>query len=88
MISFAVTAKLICVFVFAYADCWVCHEAAPIKESVFPNEWHETCSTFLCLISSQLSRKRFFFLINSKNSQIYFAILFSSGCNDFGLDMA
>ena len=27
-ISFAVTAKLICVFVFAYADCWFSHEAA------------------------------------------------------------
>ena len=22
LISFAVTAKLICIFVFAYADCW------------------------------------------------------------------
>ena len=28
LISFAVTAKLICVFVFAYADCWCSHEAA------------------------------------------------------------
>ena len=28
LISFAVTAKLICAFVFAYADCWFCHEAA------------------------------------------------------------
>ena len=30
VISFAVTAKLICVFVFAYADCWFSHEAAHI----------------------------------------------------------
>ena len=30
LISFAVTAKLICVFVFAYADCWFSHEAAHI----------------------------------------------------------
>ena len=30
MISFAVTAKLICVFVFAYADCWFSHEAVQI----------------------------------------------------------
>ena len=30
MISFAVTAKLICVFVFAYADCWFSHEVAQI----------------------------------------------------------
>ena len=30
LISFAVTTKLICVFVFAYADCWFSHEAAHI----------------------------------------------------------
>ena len=29
-ISFAVTAKLICVFVFAYAKRWFCHDAAHI----------------------------------------------------------
>ena len=28
LISFAVTAKLICVFVFAYADCWFSHGVA------------------------------------------------------------
>ena len=28
LISFAVTAKLICAIVFAYADCWFSHEAA------------------------------------------------------------
>ena len=28
LISFAVTAKLICAFVFAYADCWFTHAAA------------------------------------------------------------
>ena len=32
LISFVVTAKLICVFVFAYADCWFSHEAAQIKD--------------------------------------------------------
>ena len=31
LISFAVTAKLICVFVLAYADCWFSHEAAHIS---------------------------------------------------------
>ena len=31
LISFAVTAKLICVFVFAYADCWFSHDAAPLS---------------------------------------------------------
>ena len=30
LISFTVTAKLICVFVFAYADCWFSNEAAHI----------------------------------------------------------
>ena len=28
LISFAVTAKLICVFVFAYANCWFSHAKA------------------------------------------------------------
>ena len=28
LISFAVTAKLICFFVFAYAYCWISHAAA------------------------------------------------------------
>ena len=27
-ISFAVTAKLVCAFVFAYADCWCSHALA------------------------------------------------------------
>ena len=31
LISFAVTAKLVCVFVFAYAKCRFSHEAAHIK---------------------------------------------------------
>ena len=34
LISFAVTAKLICVFVFAYADCWFSHEAAKLREGL------------------------------------------------------
>ena len=28
LISFVITAKLICVFVFTYADCWFYHEVA------------------------------------------------------------
>ena len=32
LISFAVTAKLICVFVFAYVDCWFSHEVAQMKD--------------------------------------------------------
>ena len=34
LISFAVTAKLICVFVFAYADCWLPHEEAQINTEI------------------------------------------------------
>ena len=34
LISFAVIAKLICVFVFAYAKCWFSHDAAHI--SLYP----------------------------------------------------
>ena len=31
LISFAFTAKLICAFVLAYADCWFSHDAAALK---------------------------------------------------------
>ena len=31
LISCAVTAQLICIFVFAYADCWLSHEAAQLS---------------------------------------------------------
>ena len=31
LISFAVTAKLICVFVFAYAKSWFSHDTAQLK---------------------------------------------------------
>ena len=34
LISFVVTAKLICVFVFTYAKCWFSHEAAHILDSI------------------------------------------------------
>ena len=33
LISFADTAKLICIFVFAYADCWISYDAARIHIS-------------------------------------------------------
>ena len=34
LISFAVTAKLICIFVFAYANYWFSHEAAQLKNQI------------------------------------------------------
>ena len=33
LISFAVTAKLICAFAFAYAKCWFARDAAPMTVS-------------------------------------------------------
>ena len=35
VISFTVTAKLICAFVFAYGDCWFSNEAAQISSRVY-----------------------------------------------------
>ena len=34
LISFALTAKLICVFVFAYAKCWFSHDTAHIARNL------------------------------------------------------
>ena len=34
LISFPVTTKLICVFVFAYAKCWFSHNAAKVILSI------------------------------------------------------
>ena len=35
LISFAVTAKLICIFVFTYADCWFSPDVAHIFVHIF-----------------------------------------------------
>ena len=40
LISFEVTAKLICVFVFGYADCWFSHEAAQIFYIISAFSYH------------------------------------------------
>ena len=37
LIGFAVTAKLICAFDFAYADCWFSHEVAQYYNYLFKN---------------------------------------------------
>ena len=41
LISFAVTAKLICVFVFAYAKLWFSHDAAHMMYN------NKTCENIL-----------------------------------------
>ena len=38
LISFAVTAKLICAFVFTYADCWFSHAVAHIMSDLQKND--------------------------------------------------
>ena len=45
LISFAVTAKVICVFVFAYADCWFSHDTA---QSVTLDK--PTKGSFVCFV--------------------------------------
>ena len=54
MITFTVTAKLICVFVFAYADCWFSHGAA-----------HLLCVTYLNESSISGELGSFFFLLRA-----------------------
>ena len=49
LISFAVTAKLICVFGFAYADSWFSHGAAQILEWYVSNQGHRFHCCFLSL---------------------------------------
>ena len=39
LISFAVHAKLICIFVFAYAKCWFSHDAAHMNNSYICKFW-------------------------------------------------
>ena len=47
MISFEVTAKLICAFVFAYADCWFSHAVAQIIVNWAPVQTFQSDSTYL-----------------------------------------
>ena len=44
LISFAVTANLICVFLFAYADCWFSHEVAHLSYDVTVFQWITSCN--------------------------------------------
>ena len=56
LIIFAVTAKLVCVFVFAYADCCFFHEAAQIEYPLnqrHPNKNRHTLGLITCNIKSQ-----------------------------------
>ena len=48
MISIAVTAKLICAFVFAYANCWFSHEVAHL---LFAQEYSVHEKTVPCNVA-------------------------------------
>ena len=59
--SFAVTAKLICAFDFAYADCWFSHAAAHI---ICKEDTSMTSYNFQCLIKANILDK----MIKTKDS--------------------
>ena len=79
LISFAVTAKLICIFVFAYADCWFSHEAAHLFTKTPTSEKVET-SQFKEHMSSLTRKQSFCIRINkdSKATQLISAFVFMS----------
>ena len=57
LISFSVTAKLICAFVFAYADCWFSHVAAHFLSCLFvslKSHQHSWIVHILQVIDNQL----------------------------------
>ena len=57
LISFAVTAKLICAFVFAYADCWFSHAAAHILCTFVPvAQLYKLCQTRFLQMPKQRHR--------------------------------
>ena len=43
LISFAVTAKLVCAFVFVYAYCWFSHAAAHFAFELDPHSTYALC---------------------------------------------
>ena len=66
LISFAVTAKLLCAFVFAFADCWFSHVVAHYINVVTVNFVMNLCHG---LSLSELKAKSvsfifFFFFVN------------------------
>ena len=59
LISFAVyTAKLICAFVFTYANCWFSHEAAHFLFAYFcEKQDHSSASSLNVIVRIQKIRK-------------------------------
>ena len=57
LIGFAVTAKLICVFVFAYADCWFSHDLVPYIADLFRHSILLSI-TYLNMLMENISLRR------------------------------
>ena len=64
LISFAVTAKLICAFVFAYADCWFSHEVAQLMNAVQPHYNMSQNNAVFNITQPCLGSQMDFFLLN------------------------
>ena len=60
LISFAVTAKLISAFVFAYADCWFSHEAAQMSVILKCSKNARSC----CLVTIKVVERQMIVLCN------------------------
>ena len=70
LISFAVTAKLICAFVLAYADCWFSGAAAhfPLIKNhlcIVYIHIHQCCHVYMSVHEIKLSKLKFFCLLLS-----------------------
>ena len=65
LISFAVTAKLVCTFVFAYADCWFSHAQAQIRWELR----RKSCFQMYCVVPFLPITSCFCFLVNRPNEQ-------------------
>ena len=91
LISFAVTANLICVFVFAYADCWFSHEVALLLkdyemklDSYCQNRMQsEVCTTYAHTMNAVrlelLILKRLYYTIRPRKiNVVYFFVSFKN----------
>ena len=79
LISCAVTAQLICAFVFAYADCWFSYAAAHFHTGFLYVGKFLQCNKWGFLLSNMSSKHRYIF-----RSDLHFAKL-STRCNKIGL---
>ena len=63
LISFAITAKLICAFVFAYADCWFSHVAAQMLLNL---RYVLILKVLLCIVGNHSSAADVTFIISEE----------------------